>query len=75
MIAMTVSLKKAFATASQLPRTAQEQLARQMIEDIQGELKWDRTLADSQDLLEKMASKARIARRRGKIVRKGFDEL
>jgi len=72
---MTASLEQAFAKASHLPRAAQDQLARQMLRDIEGELKWDQTLAESQDLLEKMAGKARSAKRQGKTVRKGFDEL
>jgi len=72
---MTALLEKAFAKASHLSQSAQKQLAEQMLEDIEGELKWDRTLASSQPLLEKMASKARQAKRQGKTVRKGFDEL
>jgi hypothetical protein len=72
---MTASLEQAFVKASHLPRAAQEQLATQMLQDIEGELKWDQTLADSQEHLEKLARKARIAKRRGKTVRKGFDEL
>jgi hypothetical protein len=72
---MTASLKQAFASASHLPQAMQDELAKQVLEDIEGELKWDKTLADSQDLLEKMAQKARSAKRQGKTVRKGFDEL
>ena len=72
---MTAALQKAFAKASRLPEAAQEQLAAQVLEDIGGELKWDQTLANSQDLLERLARKARLSRRQGKISRKGFDEL
>ncbi len=72
---MTRSLKKAFTKASSLPEAVQEQLAEQMLEDIEGELKWDQTLADSQDLLEDLARKARRAQRKGRTTRKGFDEL
>ena len=72
---MTLLLEKAFAKASHLPRAAQEQLAEQLLEDVEGELNWDQTLAASQPLLEKMAGKARIAKRQGKTVRKGFDKL
>jgi hypothetical protein len=72
---MTVLLEKAFAKASDLPRAAQEQLAEQILEDIEGEVRWDKTLNDSQDLLEKMAGKARQAKKQGKTTRKGFDEL
>ena len=72
---MTTSLKKAFAKASSLSEIVQDQLARQMLEDIKAELKWDQALAGSQDLLEGMARKARRAHREGKTTRKGFDEL
>jgi hypothetical protein len=72
---MTALLEQAFAKASHLPKAMQEQLAEQMLEDIEGELKWDRTLAGSQQLLEKMAAKARRAKRLGKTVDKGFDKL
>jgi hypothetical protein len=72
---MTALLEKAFAKASHLPRAAQEQLAEQLLEDVEGELKWDKTLAGSERLLEKMASKALRAKRQGRISRKGFDEL
>jgi len=72
---MTAALEKAFAKASRLPETVQDQLAEQVLDDIAGELKWDKTLADSQDVLEAMADSARKARRQRKTVKKGFDEL
>jgi hypothetical protein len=72
---MTTSLEKAFAKASSLPEDVQEQLAEQVLEDIEGELKWDQTLADSQDMLEDMARKARRAQQEGKTTNKGFDKL
>jgi hypothetical protein len=72
---MTAALERAFTKASRLPKAAQKQLAEQLLEDIDGELRWDQTLADSQSLLERMAAKAREAKRHGKTIRKGFDEL
>ncbi|HWE93559.1 MAG TPA: hypothetical protein VG269_06245 [Tepidisphaeraceae bacterium] len=72
---MTASLAKAFVKASRLPEAAQEQLAEQVLNDIRGELKWDQALADSQDLLEQLASKARSAKQQGKTTKKGIDEL
>jgi hypothetical protein len=72
---MTAVLEKAFAKASRLPRPLQEQLARQLLEDLEGESSWDQTLKNSQPLLEKMAGKAREAHRQRKTTRKGFDEL
>jgi tyrosyl-tRNA synthetase len=72
---MTLLLEKAFAKASDLPRAVQQQLAEQILADIDGEAQWDTTLKNSQKLLEEMADKARRAKRLGKTVRKGFDEL
>jgi hypothetical protein len=72
---MTAALERAFVKASRLPAPAQDQLAEQVLDDIAGELKWDKTLADSQDVLEAMAARARTAKRRRKAVKKGFDEL
>ena len=72
---MTALLEKAFAKASHLPRAAQEQLAEQLLEDLDAESKWDKTLTASQPLLEKLAAKARRAKRNGKVSKKGFDDL
>jgi hypothetical protein len=72
---MTTILAKAVAKAARLPEAAQKQLADQLLEDICAELKWDATLRKSQGVLEKLAAKARQAKRTGKTVRKGIDEL
>lgn len=72
---MTRSLEEAFAKAAALPEAAQEQLAEQMLTDIEGELNWDATWAGSQDVLERMANDALRAQREGRSVKKGFDEL
>ena len=72
---MTQILEKAFAKAAAMPEELQEQLAQQLLEDIEGEMKWDRTLARSQKLLERMARSARHSRKQGKTHKKGFDEL
>lgn len=72
---MTTSLQRAFAKAADLPADIQEQLAEQLMDDIQGELAWDATFAASQPALEKLAAKARLAKKEGKLHHKGFDEL
>jgi hypothetical protein len=72
---MTQILEKAFAKAAAMPADLQEQLAEQMLEDIDGEMKWDKTLAKSQKLLEHLARSAKQARKQGKTHKKGFDEL
>jgi hypothetical protein len=70
---MTASLQKAFAKASRLPLPLQEELAAQLLDDMKAEAKWDRTLAKSQPLLERLAAKALAQKSRGRTKRGGFD--
>jgi len=72
---MTGLLKEAFERASQLPEAVQDDVAAQLLEDIEGELQWDDTLRRSQDALEKLADHALAQHKAGKTHRKGFDEL
>ena len=72
---MTSMLKEAFEKASQLPAELQDQIARDLLEEIEWEIKWDKTFADSEDLLEKLANKAITDFKDGKTQQKGFDEL
>ena len=72
---MVARLKKAFEQANQLPPAAQEQLADQLLEEIEGETKWDDTLAGSQPVLERMAKRALDAKRAGMTKAGGFDQL
>ena len=44
---MSDILTKAFKKASKLPKNLQEEIARQLLDDIEGELKWDETLFKS----------------------------
>lgn len=72
---MTQALEDAFKQASALPADAQDQLAAQLLADIEGESKWDKTLAASQPTLEKLAAKARQAKLTGQVHKMGIDEL
>ena len=72
---MTRLLKQAFDKASQLPDDLQDQLAHEVLEDIAGELRWDTTLAQSEELLEKLAEKALQEFEAGRTRPQGFDEL
>src|SRR5262249_20696634 len=72
---MTLLLKQAFEKASQLPEELQDQLAQEMLEDIAGELQWDTTLAQSEDLLEQLAAQALREFEAGRTRPQGFDEL
>ena len=72
---MTQLLSSAFEKASKLPRDLQDQLAQEMIEEMEGEAQWNSTLADSQGMLEKLAERAEAEYRAGKTKEMGFDEL
>ena len=65
---MTSLLKKAFDRASQLPQNLQDQIAQGLLEEIEWELKWDKTLAGSEDLLEKLTTRALQEFEAGKTV-------
>ncbi len=72
---MTALLQEAFEKASNLPEDVQELLARELIEEIEGESRWDETLANSQPLLEQLTLKAMREYKEGKTEEKGFDAL
>lgn len=72
---MTELLTKAFEKAAELPQRDQDEIAERLLEDIQGALKWDETLAKSRDKLEKLAEKALQEFEDGKTKKMGFDEL
>ncbi len=72
---MTTLLQQAFEKALQLPAELQDQIAQDLMNDISGELQWDRTLARSEDLLEKLAEKALRDFEAGRTRPQGFDEL
>ena len=72
---MTVRLKEAFDKASHLPDELQNELADELIADIEAESRWDQTFKDTQDKLEKMADKALKNFEEGKFKKMGFDQL
>ena len=72
---MSDILTKAFKKASKLPKNLQEEIAKQLLEDIEGELKWDETLFKSHDKLEKLANKAIEEFKSGRTKQMGFDKL
>ncbi len=55
---MTELLEKAFQEASILPELEQNALARWLIDEIIVEKKWERTFAESEDVLDILANEA-----------------
>jgi hypothetical protein len=72
---MTALLQEVFQKASGLPEDVQELLAKELLEEIEWETRWDKTLADSQPLLDRLTARAMQEYKEGKTEEKGFDEL
>ena len=72
---MTPLLAKAFEEVSRLPEDLQDEIAERLLEDVEGESRWDETLASSPQTLEKLANKALGDFRAGRTKKMGFDEL
>lgn len=72
---MTASLQEVFDKASTLPVDVQDLLARELLEEIEWETRWDQTLADSQPLLDELTARAMREYQEGRSEEKGFDEL
>ena len=72
---MTMLLSQAFDKAAKLPEAMQEQIATQLLEDLEAELKWDQTFANTQNQLAKLADKALRDIKAGRVKKMGFDEL
>jgi hypothetical protein len=72
---MTTLLSKAIKRIEALPREIQDEIAEQLMEDIQSESAWQKTLAKPQTKLNKLGEKALRESRAGKTKKMGFDEL
>jgi hypothetical protein len=74
---MTKLLQKAFQEAQKLSNNLQDQIAQQLLADIENELKWQETLTNfniNLDIIRQMAQAALIEDREGKTEEKGFGE-
>jgi len=74
---MTQLLEKAFKEAQKLSNDLQDEIAHQLLDDIQSELKWLETLANPDidlNILQEMAQAALIEDREGMSEEKGFGE-
>ncbi len=74
---MTKLLQKAFSEAQKLSQDLQDELAQQLLADIENELKWQETLADPDanfDIIRQMAQEALQEDHEGKTEEKGFGD-
>ena len=72
---MVTLLQRAFDMASKLPDEKQEALASLWIEEIEEEMRWEKTFAESQDVLEALADKALEEIAQGKAEEREWTEL
>jgi hypothetical protein len=73
---MTDLLSEAFRKAQNLPDYLQNELAEQLIEDVENEIKWQQLLSQPQNIkLDELAAKALSDSINGKTRKMGFDEL
>ncbi len=63
---MTKLLEKAFEEASRLPEMEQNVLARRLLAELDSEMSWAKSFAESEDVLEMLADEAIREKREGK---------
>ncbi len=62
---MTKLLEKAFKKASKLPYVEQNAFAKWVLEELESEKKWEKSFAESEDILDALADEAIGAHGRG----------
>lgn len=72
---MTALLEQAFTRAAAMPEALQDELAAELIDELEGEKRWDATFAATQPALDALAAEALRQYRSGKTVEGGFDTL
>ncbi len=71
---MTTLLSKAIARIETLPKEIQDEIAEQLLEDLENELAWQKTPAQPQPKLRKLAEQAIRQSDEGKTKKMGLDE-
>jgi hypothetical protein len=72
---MTDLLSKAFKKASELPEESQDNIAKRLLDEIEDEVKWQKSFDRSADKLKALGDKAMADHEEGKTQKTGFDEL
>ncbi len=63
---MTALLSKAMERIANLPADMQDEIAEQLLDDLENEMRWQKTLAKPQPKLRRLAEKAIEASNKGK---------
>ena len=72
---MTKLLEKAFEQASKLPELEQNVLAKQLLNELATEKKWEKAFASSEDILSRLADEAVEEHKQGKTKPLDIDSL
>jgi hypothetical protein len=72
---MTTLLSKAFKKASVLPDSLQDELARELLVEMEWEKKWVASLKNSSEKIDSLARQALQEFKSGKTTAVGIDEL
>lgn len=72
---MTQLLEEVLTKVRQLPASEQDAIAQLILDELEDEQQWDAAFARSQDVLSRLAEKARADIRAGKTKSIGMDEL
>ncbi|MBD3234783.1 MAG: hypothetical protein GF315_13740 [candidate division Zixibacteria bacterium] len=72
---MTKLLEEAFKKASELSEIEQNSLARWLLEELKSESSWQKSFADSEDELSKLADDALDEHAKGKTKKMETDDL
>jgi hypothetical protein len=72
---MTKLLERAFKEASKLTEVEQNALAKWVLEELESEKEWDKALAGSEDVLDKLADEALSDYRNGKTKNLNLKDL
>jgi hypothetical protein len=72
---MTTLLAKAIRQIEKLSASIQDEIAEQLLDDIENEMAWEKTFSKSQSKLDRLAEHALRESERGKTKNMGFDEL
>lgn len=71
---MTQLLEKVLSEVYKLPAEKQDFIATIILEELEDERRWDKTFAESQDLLAKLAEEARDEIKAGRVKKMEIDE-
>ena len=72
---MTQLLEKVLTEVYKLPPEQQDVIAAIIFEELEDERRWEKSFAESQDQLTKLAEKVRADIKAGRVKKMGIDEL